>query len=227
MERNIILKGLVGSKAYGLSHVNSDDDYAGIYVVPFDQAVGLRQPLQIKSITSSNPDTTLHEVTKYVKLATECNPTVLELLWLDDYVVRTALGDSLIAMRSDFFSTDAVKGRYLGYATNQLERYWRAPEDNRKPKHIRHCFRLMVQAMDLLKTGTLTVRLSSEQATMVREISTMPEDLMREVFAEWEAAVLDAASSSILPDSNKIAKDKAQGFLVQLRRSQARYSDTL
>jgi predicted nucleotidyltransferase len=80
---NVLLSGVVGSVAYGLATPDSDLDILGIFAVPTAQLHGLRQPQQ--TYTATGPDYTYHEVTKAVRLMMGGNPTVLELLYLDNY----------------------------------------------------------------------------------------------------------------------------------------------
>lgn len=38
---NVLLKGVVGSTAYGLNHENSDVDYMGVFAAPTSEVLGL------------------------------------------------------------------------------------------------------------------------------------------------------------------------------------------
>lgn len=117
---NVLLKGVVGSTAYGLNHGGSDIDYMGIFAHDTEEMLGLNEPKD--SVVIKDPDTTLHEAKKFVTLALNGNPSVSELLWLDVYEVMTDLGARLVNMRDLFLSAPRVRSAYLGYATSQFNR---------------------------------------------------------------------------------------------------------
>lgn len=164
---NILLQGIVGSQAYGLADENSDTDRLGLFAYPTEKILGLGSPAQ--SVVSTDPDITYHEAAKFVSLALKCNPTVLELLWLSEYEIRTAQGDALVRLRPAFLSWGFVRNAYLGYATQQFRRLenrseqgdhsFSADTKKRTAKHARHLARLVRQGMALWHDGELHVRL--------------------------------------------------------------------
>lgn len=187
---NIILKGVVGSTAYGLATPESDVDYAGIYAVDTQELFGLKAV--VETHVTKGPDTTMHEVRKFCALAIQCNPSILELLWLGAYETLTPLGSTLIAIRNHFLSAQRVKAAYLGYATQQMGRMERAepgPDKAAKvAKHARHVARLLHQGYQLYRTSTLPVKLDNAEA--VRFIGQQAGDgdfeLLRRYFASHE-----------------------------------------
>jgi predicted nucleotidyltransferase len=68
-------------------------------------------------------DLTIFDITKYVRLAADANPNVLELIFLDqrDVLQSTDEWDLLRANR-DLFLSKKVKYTYTGYAHSQLQR---------------------------------------------------------------------------------------------------------
>lgn len=171
---DVILQGIVGSTAYGLAHEGSDEDRLGIYVAPLRSVLGVGGPHVVEdSLVRHDPDLTLHEVGKYVRLALSANPTILELLWLPDYEIQTLPGEILCAHRFHFLSEPKVKGRYGGYAKAQAERLLRRDSEgkagfssdvkNRTAKHGRHCYRLLLQGAQLLREGRMTVNVGDHR----------------------------------------------------------------
>lgn len=155
---NLLLKGIVGSTAFGLATPESDKDYLGLFVVPTTDLHGLGQIQE--SYVYKNPDSQYHEVGKYCRLALKCNPTILDLLWLEHYNCRTVLGNELIALRHNFLSSEYVKNAYFGYATQQLVKLKNKSSELARPaKHARHMLRLLHQGFELYSTGTYSVRL--------------------------------------------------------------------
>ena len=121
---HVLLSGIVGSTAYGLNGPDSDIiDRLGTYAAPTVQFHGLHPPVdKAASRVTTNPDVTMHEVGKFVKLCLGGNPTAMELLWLKGYETLTPLGQDLIDIRTSFLSTKKVLDAYLGYATQQFRR---------------------------------------------------------------------------------------------------------
>lgn len=164
---NIILEAVTGSKAYGLDHADSDEDIKGIYILPTENILHMGFNRDRTTKDHTEPDWVYHEIEKFIKLAMDCNPTVTELLWLTDYKILTPIGQLLIDNREIFLSQMARK-KYGGYALSQAKslatnngKYGNG-RGNRYEKHTRHCFRLLFQGRELLETGKLTVRVSSE-----------------------------------------------------------------
>lgn len=165
--KKIILAGIVGSRAYGLDTPTSDIDVLGIYAIETRRIFGLGGHKDTFSM--SDPDVTLHEAAKYCKLAMACNPTVLELMWLPQHR-GNQLGLELISIRENFLSADRVRNAYLGYATQQFNKLksrndgsFSSDTRKRTSKHARHLLRLLIQAEELYKHCTLTLRLSDPE----------------------------------------------------------------
>lgn len=168
-ERNVLLEGVVGSTAYGLDTSESDRDYLGVYLEPLRVVVGLRGGSRTEqSHVTHDPDRTLHELGKFCRLALAANPTVSELLWLPEYEVMTDIGRSLIDNRSLFLS-QRVRKTYGGYALQQLKRLkdrggnFSSDLRKRTQKHGRHCYRLIIQGMHVLRYGEVKVRLDEDE----------------------------------------------------------------
>lgn len=155
---NLLLKGVVGSTAFGLNHAGSDEDYQGIFVAPTSMLLGLESKIT-ESYKYSNPDTTYHEAGKFCKLALGSNPTTLELLWLEDYNVRAALGAELINLRSNFLSAPRVRGAYFGYANDQYSKLLKDDRFEKRAKNARHFLRLLQQGAELYLKGDFKVKL--------------------------------------------------------------------
>jgi hypothetical protein len=165
----IILEAIVGSTAYGLATENSDIDKIGVYVVPTSEILSIHKPKE--TIVMNKPDITYHEVEKYVRLAMNCNPTILELLFMDKYEKITDEGRLLITIRHSFLNT-TIYNSYGGYAIQQARKLNRrghsfsSETKNRSEKHARHCYRLLKQGSQLLREQNLSVRVDDPQEIM-------------------------------------------------------------
>lgn len=212
----VILEAILGSKAYGMDTEHSDTDTLGIWVSPIDRIIGFRG-LSDKASTkaASDPDQVYHEVGKYTRLAAGCNPTLLELMWVGPLLVITPEGAALRQVRNAFLFTRGVQNAYAGYAHQQALKLSKRPDHHRYSKHARHCFRLMLQAAQLLSTGEMSVRLTEDERAMVFSKGDLsPEDLM----AEFEVYRREIFSiESVLPDEPD--EDLIDEVLRQIRWS--------
>ena len=116
-----ILMGLTGSRAYGLDTADSDYDWKGIYQAPTAQALGMIPPKETIVRSAPHPDLQVHELGKFLALALKCNPTVMEMLWLDEYVLLADTGHALIANRELFLWSKPVQGFFTGKATQMIK----------------------------------------------------------------------------------------------------------
>jgi hypothetical protein len=163
-----LLKGLVGSHAYGLANEFSDEDYLGIYVDQTVKLLGLHPGKNF--VEDHDPDLKMYEAKRYIELAFNCNPTVLELLWLPEYTEVQTFGMRLIKLRNDFLNAQGVRNAYLGYATQQFKRITMRGDrsfssDTRKrtAKHARHLYRLCESGYQLWSTGEMQLRVDDPE----------------------------------------------------------------
>lgn len=118
-ETNIIYKCLAGSKAYGLATAKSDTDIKGICIPPKDYFYGLKRFDQ----DESQDETVIFNIQKFVRLAMDCNPNIIEMLFVDssDILYINKFGQRLIDNRELFLSKKA-RYTFAGYAFAQLKR---------------------------------------------------------------------------------------------------------
>lgn len=110
-----------GSHAYGTSTPESDEDFRGIAVAPAIYYLGALH--RFEQATQKEPDLTVFDVKKFIALAAQCNPNIIELLFVDDSDVLkcTAAGEMLREAR-DLFVTKRARHTFSGYAASQLKR---------------------------------------------------------------------------------------------------------
>ena len=223
---NILLSGIVGSVAYGLSTPDSDVDRLGLFAYPTEKMLGI-QPAK-DSIVQVSPDITFHEVRKFLTLALKCNPTITELLWLPDdlYETRTELGDALIGIRTSLLSAPLVRNAYLGYATQQFRRLenrseqgdhsFSADTKKRTAKHARHLLRLLIQGLDLYLDGEFSVRLKHPEMyhQFGDKVAAGDIEIAKREISSCERWMND--NESALP--GKPDYEKAQEWLLKVRR---------
>jgi hypothetical protein len=219
-----ILRGIVGSVAYGLNHEDSDIDRLGMFVAPTTAFHGLHPPTQkaASRVQTSPSDYTEHEASKYLSLLLSCNPTVTELLWLPDelYEVVHPEGLALIYMRDKFLSANAVRNAYLGYATQQFKKLdergstFAADLIHRTEKHARHLKRLCWQGFTLFSEGWLPIKVEDpeEYREFGRQVASAPQQA-RDLIAQYEQ--LFSTTESVLPEHPD--KEAAEEWLQSVR----------
>ena len=119
---NIIVKMLAGSHAYGTNIATSDVDYRGIFVAPPEC---IRTPFFIikEQEDTTEEDTKFYELNQFMKLALDCNPNVIELLWTDmnDVILSTPAYDVLRSYAPQLLSSK-IAFTTSGYAIAQMKR---------------------------------------------------------------------------------------------------------
>ena len=119
-DRTIFLT-IAGSQAYGTNIATSDTDYKGIAVPPKEYFYGLQKFEQADKF--DGVDCTIFDIRKFVSLAADCNPNIIEMLYTApaDQLIKTEVGALLVGNRSLFLSKKA-RWTFQGYAFAQLKR---------------------------------------------------------------------------------------------------------
>lgn len=120
----------VGSKTYGTDIETSDDDFSGIFIAPKEYYLGLSK-VEIADFSfvsklangknaSDAVDFSLYELRKFITLAMDNNPNILEHLYvpLNRVIFINSLGQKLRNAR-DLFPYKGLKQKFLGYAFSQ------------------------------------------------------------------------------------------------------------
>jgi len=111
-----------GSHAYGTAGPASDLDLRGVAIPPRRVLLGYLQRFE-QAEQKGDPDVVVFALAKLAKLAADCNPNALEVLYTEtsDHLVVTPLGDRLLEARGLFLSRKA-RHTFSGYAVAQLKR---------------------------------------------------------------------------------------------------------
>ncbi len=198
MTSSLLLSGVVGSHAYGLNREGSDIDRLGVFVAPTLEVAGLdwSSSKETRHGTSDEVDYTYHEIGKAFRLMLSCNPTLLEVLYLEQYETLTQFGRMLITNRAAFLSEKAVRNAYGGYARAQARKLeTRGDFGVRTAKHGRHLLRLCRQGRQLLTTGSLSLRVDSPEEFWAFDDMSTGE--MLAVYAQEDAFLMGC--ESLLP----------------------------
>ena len=213
----VILRCVVGSRAYGLNTADSDIDYRGIYLPPADRHWSLSGvPEQLEFHETQE---TYWEVRKFIVLALKANPNVLECLYSPLVEKATPLAEELLTNRDRFLSK-LLYQTFNGYVMSQF-RKMQADIRNKgqvKWKHVMHLLRLLITGIRALKEGAVVVRVDAHRD---RLLSVRNGDEPWQQTEDWRKALdtefQEAFQATQLPERPDY--DFADKFLVRARRA--------
>lgn len=141
---NLIFECMSGSHAYGTNAAHSDTDIRGIFIAPPSYNFGLQSIEQVE-FKLDDLDTTYFELRKFIKLAANCNPNIIELLFTDDVnILKTTPSFKRLQENKNLFLSRKVFHTFSGYAHSQLHRIkghnkWLVnPQPEREPSILDH-----------------------------------------------------------------------------------------
>ena len=122
VRKNTIYYARHGSHAYGTNIATSDEDFRGVAVAPKSHVMGFAHTFEQQE-SKGQEDSVIFDLRKFMGLAAECNPNIIEVLFVDDSDVLecTPVGRLLLDHRQQFLSKKA-KFTFSGYAVSQLKR---------------------------------------------------------------------------------------------------------
>jgi len=210
-----VLQAVTGSRAYGLNHENSDTDRMGIFVAPTVNVAGLSWTSSDESWSDAGPegdDNSKHEIGKFLRLVLKSNPTLIELLFMNEYEILDEVGQGMVELRDKMLYETGIRSAYYGYARAQADRILREFPDH-KPKMARHCLRISRQAIDLLTTGEFNVHVGDPE-----EYFALTDLPFFEMGMKLESAISEIDScESVLPE--KYDFNAIDSFLKEVRRN--------
>lgn len=117
----IIYKVISGSHSYGTNTPTSDVDVRGVFIPEDSYVFGIMRMDQ--KVLNDNEDTVLYDLRRYIKLLVDCNPNIIELLYVDKRHIleMTSLGAMLRDAKSMFLSK-RVYYTFGAYAHAQIKR---------------------------------------------------------------------------------------------------------
>ena len=130
LEKNKILVLSVGSHLYGTNTPTSDLDYSGIFIPSEEYVYGFQKVEEINlgfvskredgKNESDAIDYKLYELRKFLMLAKDNNPNILEMLFVNDANVKfiNEYGKFILS-KAGLFPHKGLKQKFLGYAFSQ------------------------------------------------------------------------------------------------------------
>ncbi|CAN5341013.1 nucleotidyltransferase domain-containing protein [soil metagenome] len=166
LNKYIIYRCIVGSRAYGLDVAGSDTDRRGIYLPPADlhwSLYGL--PEQIEN---EQDEECFWELQKFLILALKANPNVLECLYTPLVELASPIAEELLQERSRLLSK-LVYQTYNGYVLSQFKKLEGDLRNHGelKWKHVMHLIRLLTSGITILKEGFVPVKIEESRERLL------------------------------------------------------------
>lgn len=119
----LIFKCLAGSHAYGTSLPTSDRDERGVFIAPPDFVLSCVKSIGQGQVEHETEDDVVFELRKFMNLAAQCNPNIIELLFTDDEnVLFIDWPFNLLRDNRHLFLSKKAKFTFSGYAMSQMKR---------------------------------------------------------------------------------------------------------
>jgi uncharacterized protein len=221
-----------GSRAYGTSTPTSDTDYKGVCVPPAKYFHGYLE--RFEQAESHDPDLVVYSVTKFFRLAADCNPSIIEVLYTEpeDHLVKTELGQRLLEHR-DLFLSKKAKHTFSGYAISQLRKLMRSKErplERINPerqaavaafgydtKDAMHTVRLLKMGLEILRgQGVIVRRPDAQELLAIRDGAWSLDEVLRWANdAETELDHLYETSTAIPGAPDRVRLDRLCQELVE------------
>lgn len=211
----VIYRCIVGSRAYGLDHEQSDIDLRGIYLPPAEMQWSIYGvPEQLEQ-----GEEAYWELQKFLMLALKANPNILECLYTPLVQFSTPLADELREKR-DIFLTKLVYQTYNGYVMSQFRKLKKHREKQGfiKWKHAMHLIRLLLAGITALREGYIPVDVGEFRDDL---LSIRNEKRTWQEVNQWRLELHKEFDASYaltkLPDRPDY--DAVNQFLIKARRS--------
>ena len=221
VERGTILKTISGSHLYGTNTENSDKDCVGVCIPTKDYIIGMYKFDQLEERTNpsrsnkqnikTDNDYTCYSLPKFIKLAYDNNPNILEILFVpkESIIYCDNLGKHLLEHRKLFVSKGAYY-KFMGYAMAQKRKLiTKQPEGLRTKivekygydtKHASHLIRLLYFGIEILRTGQLAFPAEHRKYLIQIKNVKWPLSQIIDKAAYLESYLNESLESSILPE---------------------------
>ena len=221
LESLVIYRCVVGSRAYGLDHDESDTDRRGIYLAPADLQWSLfGAPEQFEDNATQS---CYWELQKFLTMALKANPNILECLYSPMVEKVTPLGEELLALRQQFLS-QMIFQTFNGYAMSQFKKIEQDIRNHGEVrwKHAMHLLRLLLTGAATLRDARVPVRVEAHRDRLLAvkrgEMPWAEVDAWRkELHRDFERALAETK----LPERPDY--EAANCFLIKARREMAKH----
>ena len=215
LQKLIIYRCVVGSRAYGLDTDESDVDLRGVYLAPAELQWSLfGAPEQFEDNASQ---ACYWELQKFLGMALKANPNILECLYSPKVEKVTPLGEELLSIR-DAFLSQMIFQTFNGYAMSQFKKIEQDIRNHGEVrwKHAMHLLRLLLTGAATLREARVPVRVEAHREKLLAvkrgEVLWAEVDAWRkELHQDFE----NALTSTRLPERPDY--EKANRLLLRAR----------
>lgn len=227
MPDNTIYLTMMGSEAYAVSSGSSDIDIYGVVIPPkgdvFPHLNGYIHGFGAAPSTFSSYqqhhikrhpkeyDLTIYSIVKYFDLLMNCNPTVIDSLFVPRRCIlhTTAISEHLRECRR-IFLTQNCRAKFMGFAYSQMHKIDnKTAHDNPKrhadiqthgydTKYAYHLVRLVLECQQILLTGDLDIEQDREVLKSIRR-GEWTLTRLKEWFESAEKRIITAQESTKIP----------------------------
>ena len=189
-----------------------------MFLPPADWHWSLTKPPEQVESFSEGVEEVDWEIEKFVRLALQGNPNILETLWSPAVLHSDETGDELRAIRTAFVSKHLYR-TYSGYVLSQfrLMRRGFATDRRYKPQHAMHLIRLLHSGVHALRDGEIRVDVSEHRAELLAiRGGGVPFEEVEARALELDRVFQRAFETTTLPE--RPDADRANQFLIAARR---------
>lgn len=216
-----IIAGIGGSHAHGLSHEDSDEDIRGVFSASTFDYWTFEGVEETK--TTHAPDSTRHELMKFLRLSMKGNPDVIEIFGYENYTsLEDGWGQALLSLQDAIFAGPAIRSAYSGYANQKYRQIQTWPEEwfgkgekNKAFKESKHFFRLLETGTRLLGTGAMEPKVD-DPAWYLEYLPTLTK---QQILSRGEDAIENLHSTPTTKFRDKPDVQRIEKFVRMYRRA--------
>lgn len=117
-----LFKVLAGSRGYGLNRPDSDYDWRHVYTLSKEELMNPFDTEKQQQVHSEDEDIEKHELRNFLRLASDCNPNIIEFLFFPTVEYIHPLFQKYFVDNRHLFLAQTAKTKFVGYMKSQLHR---------------------------------------------------------------------------------------------------------
>jgi predicted nucleotidyltransferase len=211
-----ILKVLVGSQAHGLAGPESDKDFRSVFVMPTTDMFRVGFKYQGTRMMKEEDDETAWEIGRFLFLALQGHPLVLETL-VAPVVMMDDWGGELRQLFPHLWSARSAYDSFINYCENQRKKMLEK-KDGTPAKYAAAYLRVLFNLCELLERGTFSIRIAEtpvgETVRKIKDGQYRVGEVI-DLGEYWTEEATRRLSSS----SQQSRPDMADAFLIKLREA--------
>jgi len=177
VDNYLLYKIITGSHLYGTNTENSDNDYSGVFLEPFEYIASPFKNIEEINLSVPNKDVSgkntflavdvkYYGLKRFIKLVSQCNPNIIEFLFVPDNKILYLSNDfKSILDNRELFLTQEIARRFMGYAFEQEKKMYIRSENftliHQAWKSLKEEYPNLPQNTPIMKTKTADKYLES------------------------------------------------------------------